>query len=116
MIKHFPSNAELNLSDKCNWSKFDGKLWVELLHEHPQLADKCQWGKLNGAVWGELLNTQPQLAENCDWDKLDGAIWTSLLSTHPEFAEYRKQLLEIKRYFILQSKKNNHINIRTLVR
>ena len=81
MIKHFPSNAELNLSDKCNWSKFDGKLWVELLHEQPQLADKCQWGKLNGAMW------------------------TSLLSTHPEFAEYRKQLLEIKRYFILQSKK-----------
>ena len=91
MIKHFPSNAELNLSDKCNWSKFDGKLWVELLHEQPQLADKCQW------------------------DKLDGAMWTSLLSIHPEFAEYRKQLLEIKRYFILQSKKNNHINIRTLV-
>ena len=91
MIKHFPSNAELNLSDKCNWSKFDGKLWVELLHEQPQLADKCPW------------------------DKLDGAMWTSLLSIHPEFAEYRKQLLEIKRYFILQSKKNNHINIRTLV-
>ena len=84
MIKHFPSNAELNLSDKCNWSKFDGKLWVELLHEQPQLADKCQWGKLNGALW------------------------TSLLSTHPEFAEYRKQLLEIKRYFILQSKKKSY--------
>ena len=51
-------------------------------------------------------NDLQKLTEN-DLDKLLGQVnfvW-SIDKANSEFAEYRKQLLEIKRYFILQSKK-----------
>lgn len=72
----------------CQWEKFSGTDWMELLSERPEFADKCDWSKLSGADWALLLGSRPEFADKCDkWTEMDEEAWTCLLGRRPQFSK-----------------------------
>ena len=73
-------------ADRCDWDKFDGRRWSELLKVRPEFADLCDWDKVNGTYSDKkrmLLVEQPELIDRCAW-KLDRGDWSCLFQKHPE--------------------------------
>ncbi len=72
----------------CQWEKFSGTDWMELLSERPEFADKCDWSKLSGGDWALLLRSRPEFADKCDkWTEMDEEDWTCLLGSRPQFSK-----------------------------